>query len=276
MKNIDKKTVESFGNEWTRFKQSNVTNKENHKIFKSYFSIFPFNKINKSSEGFDMGCGTGRWAKFIAPKVKTLNCIEPSIAIDVARKNLKDFKNIKFKKRSLDNTGLKKNSQDFGYVLGVLHHVPNIRKAIKSCVQLLKSKKPILIYIYYSFDNRPYWFGLMARFSNLFRLIICRFPSIIKFLICDVIALIIYFPIAKFLNFANKLNFRPKNFPLYWYRNSSLYVMRNDSRDRFGTPLEKRFSKKEIHKMMLDAGLEKIKFKKSSPFWIAIGFKKSK
>jgi hypothetical protein len=50
--------------------------------------------------------------------------------------------------------------------------------------------------------------------------------------------------------------------------------MRTDARDRFGTPLEKRYTKKQIFKMMKQSGLEKIKFKKNSPFWTAIGFKK--
>ena len=36
------------------------------------------------------------------------------------------------------------------------------------------------------------------------------------------------------------------NFPLHFYRNTSFYVMRTDSRDRFGTPMEKRYSKKQI------------------------------
>ena len=50
--------------------------------------------------------------------------------------------------------------------------------------------------------------------------------------------------------------------------------MHTDSKDRFGTPLEKRFSKKEIYKMMKSSGLEKIQFKNSLSFWTAIGFKK--
>ena len=37
--------------------------------------------------------------------------------------------------------------------------------------------------------------------------------------------------------------------------------MRTDSRDRFGTPLEKRFSKKDIYKMMKQSGLEKLNLK---------------
>ena len=42
MRNLDKKTVKSFGDEWVHFDQSGIKNKEAYEIFKSYFSIFPF------------------------------------------------------------------------------------------------------------------------------------------------------------------------------------------------------------------------------------------
>ena len=57
------------------------------KSLEAIFSLFPMNKLSKSSEGFDMGCGSGRWAEFIAPHVGLLNCIDPSKAIKVAKKN---------------------------------------------------------------------------------------------------------------------------------------------------------------------------------------------
>lgn len=274
MNNFDKKTVESFGDEWVYFDQSGMTEKESYEIFKKYFSIFPWNKISKFSVGFDMGCGSGRWAKFVAPKVKLLHCLEPSIAINVARKKLKKFKNIKLHKKSLDKNGLKENSQDFGYSLGVLHHVPNTELAIKSCVRLLKPGAPFLIYIYYSLDNRPSWFKFIWIVSNYIRLFINKLPKFLKFLICDIFAILIYYPIAKSISLIEKIGINLKNFPLYAYRYSSFYVMRTDARDRFGTPLEKRFSKNEIYKMMKESGLERIKFKNGVPFWTAVGYKK--
>ena len=60
-----------------------------------------------------MGCGTGRWARWIAPKVKTLNCIDPSSAINIAKKNLKEFSNVNFYNESIDSCTIKKNSQEF-------------------------------------------------------------------------------------------------------------------------------------------------------------------
>lgn len=274
MNNLDKKTIKSFGDEWSHFDQSGMSNKEAYKIFKNYFSLFPWSKLSKSSEGFDMGCGSGRWAKFVAPKVRLLHCIDPSIAIEVAKKKLKNFNNIKFYQQSLDKNVLKENSQDFGYSLGVLHHVPDTKLAINSCVKLLKPGAPFLLYIYYAFDNRPSWFKFLWVISNYLRLFICILPKFLKCLICDLIAFFIYYPLARFGLIIKNLGYDLKNFPLNAYRNSSFYVMRTDSRDRFGTPLEKRFTKKEIYKMMQDTGLEKIEFKNSVPFWTAIGYKK--
>ena len=50
--------------------------------------------------------------------------------------------------------------------------------------------------------------------------------------------------------------------------------MATDSLDRFGTKLEKRFTKKEIEKMLLDAGFVDIKFSKNAPYWVALAWKK--
>ena len=50
--------------------------------------------------------------------------------------------------------------------------------------------------------------------------------------------------------------------------------MRTDSRDRFGTNLEKRYTKKQIIDMLKKAGLYRIKFSNNAPYWCAIGFKK--
>jgi ubiquinone/menaquinone biosynthesis C-methylase UbiE len=273
MKNIDPSTVESFGNEWKRFNQATVSNDELAKNFNDYFEIFPWDIIGEDSIGFDMGCGSGRWAKFVAPKVKYLNCIDPSESIAVAKKNLKEFTNVEFIARSVSDDVLAENSQDFGYSLGVLHHVPDTPKAIESCVKFLKPDAPFLVYLYYSFDNKSLAYRGIWRLTDIFRRIISRLPSKVKDIITDIIALTVYFPLAKLSKLMDFLKINIESVPLSYYRNHSFYTMRTDSRDRFGTPLEKRFSKNEIKRMMLDSGLTNIKFSTNQPFWCAIGFK---
>ena len=90
--NIDEKVVHGFGKEWRRFDQSQLNDKELYDMFSAYFTIFPWNKLSENSVGFDLGCGSGRWAKFVAPRIGTLYCIDPSEeALNVARGNLKLF-----------------------------------------------------------------------------------------------------------------------------------------------------------------------------------------
>ena len=64
------------------------------------------------------------------------------------------------------------------------------------------------------------------------------------------------------------------NIPLSYYKNLSFYTMRTDSRDRFGTFVEKKVFQKQIKEMLKKAGLYNIKFSKNAPFWCAVGLKK--
>jgi SAM-dependent methyltransferase len=273
MNNIDFKTVESFGEEWLLFDQLGMSELESEVAFKQYFAIFPWDILPASAEGFDMGCGSGRWAKFVAPKVFRLNCIDPSIAIHVAKKCLVNFENIVFHKTSVDNSGLAEESQDFGYSIGVLHHIPNTYEGLNSCVKLLKKGAPLLLYIYYSFENRPFWYKLLWKSTDLMRKVIYRLPNKIKNFVTDTIAILVYFPIARLSKILEKSGINVREIPLSYYRNRSFYTLRTDSRDRFGTPLEKRFSRSQIEKMMINAGLIDIRFSEKEPYWCAVGIK---
>ena len=272
--NIDPKTVAGFGDEWIHFDQASLSENELKEIFDGYFSIFPWNKLPKNAEGFDAGCGSGRWAKLIAPRVKLLHCIEPSNdAIEVARHNLKEHKNCEFYNTSVNSMSIKNASMDFGYCLGVLHHVPDVQAGLSACVQKLKPGAPFLVYIYYVFENRPRWFRFLWSLSNILRRIICRFPSRWKYFTSQILVFLVYLPFARFAWLMEKIGLKVSNFPLSAYRHRSLYVMRTDALDRFGTRLEKRFSRQEIRNMMERSGLERVEFSESMPYWCVMGYR---
>jgi SAM-dependent methyltransferase len=273
MKNIDEKTIASFGDEWSRFDQTGMSNDEAYMVFKEYFSVFPWDALPSDAEGFDMGCGSGRWARWVSPKVGKLHCIDPSNAIEIARANLSAHRNVSFHPASVDSQCLPPNSQDFGYSLGVLHHVPDTAAAISSCVDLLKPGAPLLLYLYYAFDNRPWWFRAIWRASDLGRQLIYRLPPAIKNLTTDAIALIVYMPLAVLSSLMERLGFNVGSIPLSYYRKHSFYTMRTDARDRFGTPLEQRFTRHQIGEMMECAGLVNVCFSDAAPYWCAIGYK---
>ena len=271
--NLDPRTVASFGDEWQRFNQQGMASGEAERLFGNYFSIFPWDELPPNAEGFDMGCGSGRWARFVAPRVGRLHCIDLSSALAVARQALARQPNVQFHQASVASSGLSPSSQDFGYSLGVLHHVPDTAAAIRSCAELLRPGAPLLLYLYYAFDNRPRWFRLLWRLSNVARLLIRRLPPRPKQLITDLIALAVYWPLARLAWLAERMGLRVASFPLSYYRSCSFYTMRTDARDRFGTPLEQRFSRAQISQMCIAAGLVDLRFSSRAPYWCVVGFK---
>lgn len=142
--NLDHATVNSFGDEWSRFDQTRLGDEEAHRIFDEYFAVFPWSSLPENASGFDMGCGSGRWARLVAPRVGHLHCIDPSGALEVAKRLLANQANVCFHQASVDDESLPANSQDFGYSLGVLHHIPDTANGIRSCVAMLKPSAPCL------------------------------------------------------------------------------------------------------------------------------------
>lgn len=274
-RNIDQETVEGFGEEWAAYSQEGLSPDEHRRLFDQYFSIFSFDDLPRKSEGFDLGCGTGRWAALVAQRVGTLHCVDPAEkALAVARRRLGDLPNVTFHKAGVDEIPLADASQDFGYSLGVLHHIPDTEAAMASCVSKLKPGAPLLVYLYYAFDNRPGWFRNLWRVSELARRSISHWPFPMKKAATSAIAAFVYWPLARTAKLADAAGADVSNFPLSYYRGASFYTMRTDALDRFGTRLEQRFTRAQIEQMMTRCGLEEIKFRDGPPYWVACGRKR--
>jgi SAM-dependent methyltransferase len=274
MTNLDPKTVDGFGAEWTRFDQSSAPPSEQQSAFEAYFSVFPWERLAPGAVGFDLGCGSGRWARLVAPRVGALHCVDASAAaLEVARRTLAGAENVEFHHASVGAIPLAPASMDFGYSLGVLHHVPDPTAALESCVKLLRPGAPFLVYLYYRFDDRPAWFRSVWRLSDVFRRVISRLPAGPRHVSADVLAATVYFPLARASRVLEGAGIPVEFLPLSLYRDKSFYAMRTDALDRFGTRLEHRFTRGEIEAMMRSAGLTDVRFRQGAPYWCAVGFR---
>ena len=245
---------------------------ETQRQFDIYFDVFPWATLPPNAEGFDLGCGSGRWAKLVAPRVGRLHCIDASdAALAVARRRLAGEGNVTFHHASVDAIPLADESQDFGYSLGVLHHIPDTAAGLNDCVAKLKPGAPFLVYLYYRFDNRPAWFRVVWKGSDLVRRVVSRLPFGARRPIADVLALAVYWPLSRAALLAERLGANVAHWPLASYRTRAFYSLRTDSLDRFATQLEHRFTKAEIVAMMQAAGLEDIRFNERESFWTAAG-----
>ena len=274
-KKIFKKVINDFGKEWTKFDNEHLSDKELRKIFNDYFSIFPKRLLKKNKIGIDLGAGTGRWAKFVAPKVKKLFLLEPSLeAVTVSKKKLANFKNIFFINKEIKELKNKKLKFDFAYSLGVIHHLNYPNTSFRIINNKLKKNSPFLVYLYHNFENNNILYKFIWKLSEILRYFISKSNFKTKSIICDIIATIIYFPFAKLSLILSKLKFNIKNIPLNYYKDMPFYVMRNDSLDRFGTIYEKRYSKNDVIKLFKSNGFYNIKISNKQPYWCAVGYKR--
>jgi len=276
-RNIDPAVAAGFGHEWSTFQQSEneFSPADREAIFRSYFHIFPWNELPPDPVGIDIGCGSGRWSVMVAPKVGHLHLLDASAdALAVARQNLAGAANISFHLASVGNIPFHDNCLDFAFSLGVLHHVPDTAAAIRAIATKLKPGAPFLLYLYYAMDNRPWWYRAIWQFSNIFRVAISRFPPTVRLIISQVIAVAIYWPLARFAALVECAGFSPAAIPLESYRHRKFYVMRTDAYDRFCTRLEQRFTRDQIRQMLSDAGFGEISFSNTVPYWCAVGKKR--
>jgi SAM-dependent methyltransferase len=274
MTNQDRATVEGFGDEWSRFDNIALTAEERAAVFAQYFARFPWGDLSPSAEGFDAGCGSGRWALVVAERVGRLHCVDASAeALEVARRQLAGRSNCTFHQASVSDLPFGEASMDFGYSLGVLHHTPDPEDGLRACVRALKPGAPFLVYLYYRFDNRPLWFRTVWRLSDLLRRGVSSLPRPLRFAVSDAVAATVYWPLARGARVAESFGAGVDGLPLAYYRDRSFYVMRNDALDRLGTRLEHRFTRAEMQAMMERAGLERITFNAHAPYWCGLGFR---
>lgn len=146
---------------------------------------------------------------------------------------------------------------------------------MKKCVDKLKSNGYFLVYLYYNFEQRGMLFKTIFWLSSLLRFFVSKLPSSLKKLTCNLLAVSLYLPLIYFSKFIERLGLKKiSNFiPLSYYKTHSLNIIFNDALDRFGTPLEQRFSKEEIFTMMEKVGLTDIVFSDNEPYWHAVGRK---
>ncbi|MEO7922788.1 MAG: class I SAM-dependent methyltransferase [Chitinophagaceae bacterium] len=275
--NIDPHTVSSFGEEWTSF--HGFSEKDILALGEQYFDIVHPGILNDQSTVVDIGCGSGRFIKYMRAKypLQSITGIDPSSAILAADALIGVDEKVNLVQAAADNIPFPDGHFDFGYSLGVLHHIPDTAKALNDCVKKVKQDGHFLVYLYYNLDNKPYYFKIIFFLSNLIRRVVSRMPAGLKKVFCAFLTIVLYMPFVLLCRFLRLLGVPKRirqNIPLQVYENQSFYIIRNDSLDRFGTPLEQRFSRKQIQAMMEQAGLYDIVFSEKTPYWHAIGRKK--
>lgn len=268
--NRDEKTVASFGDEWEKF--STFSENEIQVAGDQYFDVLAGEDLQQLT-ALDLGCGSGRWTRYLSNKVRFIEAVDPSQAVFSAAHTHQDLKNVRWTQSGVDELPFADGSFDLIVCLGVLHHIPDTAGALKKATAKLKPGGRLLLYLYYSLDNRGLGYRSLFFLSNIIREVISRLPGALKRFVCDAIAALVYWPLVTLARALKPLTSAYKKLPLAYYSDKTFRIMRNDALDRFGTPLEQRFSKSEIDQMLKAANMERITFSEGEPYWHSLSTK---
>lgn len=272
------KVIRDFGDEWERF---DFLDEERLRTLERQFDkyIAPLPEFLKRQDSLiiaDFGAGTGRWSHFLKMYASKLYVLEPSAkAFKVVSARFENQEKVVLLNESVESNHIPKSHLDLAVSLGVLHHIKDTGEAIRKVSEKIKPGGYFLGYLYYALENKSKLYRAIWKLSDLIRRSISNFPRPLKIVTSDLIALFIYWPLARLSRVVSTLKLPSSAIPLHHYENLSFHVMRNDALDRFGTSLENRFTKEQITEMLKKAGFEEssIGYSEEEPFWTFVARK---
>ena len=270
--NLDTEIVGSFGSEWKRFGWFSDSAIET--TAGEYFDIVPHDVLAGVANAIDVGCGSGRWSRYLSRRVGFVESIDPSDAVLSASELNRDRSNVRVTRASIDAIPFADGSFDFAICLGVIHHLPDPSLALRQVVQKVRLGGHVLVYVYYKLDQRGPFYKSLFLLADVVRRGVSRLPNRLKSWVCDLIAFLVYLPLVGLARLASRVSGHREatdEMPLAYYQNKSLQEIRTDALDRFGTAVERRFTREEFVALMEVAGLEETVVSPGAPFWHGMG-----
>jgi len=228
-------------------------------------NIHPFDPKKISGKVvMEVGSGSGRILKnLLEYSPKEIFSIEPSKAIQIAKKNIKSEK-IQFYKVKGEEINFS-NKFDYVFSLGVIHHIPHDKKVITNIYKSLKKNGKFICWVYGYEGNELYLFF----FNNLRRVTILLPDFVLRFF-CKILNLILYpyiflcnsfrLPLRDYLkNVFNKCSFEKRNYIIF---------------DQLNPSYAKYYKKDEIRNLLKSCKFKKIElFHRHKYSWTVVAQK---
>ncbi|MEO2033292.1 MAG: methyltransferase domain-containing protein [Planctomycetaceae bacterium] len=166
--------LQSFGDQWNRYEVAH--DDEDRATFEAKtgmsLSELPGMRV------LDAGCGGGRYSKICAEAGATVVGVDHSRAVDKARRLCEHLPNVKFAQADLKQLPLERESFDFVFSIGVMHHDADTRVVFDAVAAMVKPGGRYSVWLY----RRNQWW--QEGINSGIRAVTTRMPQSILRMIC--------------------------------------------------------------------------------------------
>jgi SAM-dependent methyltransferase len=246
---VRRRTAESFAYEWEHFGE---LRRESERNFREY--IRPHEPASlKGSLVLDVGTGSGRHSYEAHRLGARVVAVDVGEAIHVARRNLPS--DVVTVQADAEELPFEDEAFDLVMAIGVLHHLPDPRRALKSLARLVRPGGHIQIYVYWIPSRR--WHRFLLRLVGAARRVTTRMPRPLLRTLCYPLAAVLYTMFVLPYRLSRRIRGLDRvavALPLKAYADYPFRVCVNDQFDRFSAPLEWRFTAEEVDTMLGKVG----------------------
>ncbi len=268
---MQERTRESFGYQWTTFSEMVCDFQDN---FWNY--LYPATPdMFRDRLGLDAGCGFGRHIYHAAGCAAEMVGLDFSRAIDSTRRNTRHLRNVHLVQGDIYAPPFAEGVFDFVYSIGVLHHLPDPERGLRSLTPLLRPDGMAFVWVY-SKTRSMTNFGL-----ELVRKVTTRLPhSLVNALsfvgaVVDAYGFVLPYRALRRAPGLGRLVERVMLPRIKMYSAYPFAVLHADWFDRLAAPVRFYYSEPEIERFARQAGISDVKVTPTGAYgWRACGVRR--
>lgn len=233
--------------------------------------------IVRGKIGIEVGSGCGYDTYIMAkanPAIKFIS-IDISDGIYNTGRLVSELGNVMAVKCSALDVAVSGSSLDFAYSFGVLHHTPDPRRCLREIARVLKKGCPAFLYLYEDHSENLIKYALL-RLVTAVRRITTRMPKKVLYALSWMLSPLVFImftvPAKIMKNFKTTKDIASK---MPFNFGTGPFSLRGDLYDRFGAPIEYRFSRRGTNDLFMECGFSDVHITRlrDTAGWVAWGYK---
>jgi len=227
--------------------------------------------------GLDAGSGSGADTQTMAARHPNVEVISLDISEGVyeTRRRTESLPNVHVVRASVLSIPLKDGACDFAYSFGVLHHTSDPKRGLAEIARTLKPGGTTALYLYEDHADNA-WKAVPLKLVNGIRRITTGMNTRLLSGLCWLLSPLVFVTFtvpARIMGWFRRT--RPVTEKMPFNFGTSPFSLHGDLVDRFGAPIEVRYSRDEVVALLASCNLVDIgitKFKMAAG-WVARGMK---